>query len=557
MKSKKVSTKPKANVGMRFLRGCFSLVKKYADSCSINPNLEEQPVWKYLWHVLALAFVLRAIVALSGDFILHPDEIMQHYEPAHQAVFGNGILYWEFFHGARSWLVPGLITVLLWIINFIGLGEPWFYINFFKLFFCAFSLLIPWGLYTLSRNRAGEDVARVILIVLSLWPFLIVYAHKPFTEFISTNLMCASLGLAATKFTAKKQGIYLVSLLLALAALVRFQYSVLAFIIWLFVIYQHPIRNILFAVLGGLTTVFFVGVLETATWGWPFHSYYLNFMFNLIKAGSDAEVKNFFLPRLLVVSGGLIVITAIAAIHKPFRYPLPFAIVCLTFIMHFFNPHKEIRFLYLILPLGLFITTDWLCHMIKTYLPKVKLKHAGPILYGYAVIFAAIIFTDSIPTYNNRWLHDAQSKERGEITFLTGHSGMWEIYRNLATNDNVKGVLHHGDSYFNTPGYYYLHKKIPFYDVFEYQQATFYYGNLPLNYLVSHVVSKDPIELDGFNLIVENDYYLYETTRLGEPVATWDKYTVIHVGPLDQIISQIFDDIETPPRLRLNTTKIL
>ena len=33
--------------------------------------------WRLLPLVLALAFVVRAAVALSGDFVLHPDEIMQ------------------------------------------------------------------------------------------------------------------------------------------------------------------------------------------------------------------------------------------------------------------------------------------------------------------------------------------------------------------------------------------------------------------------------------------------------------------------------------------------
>ena len=51
-------------------------------------------------------------VALSGDFVVHPDEIMQYLEPAHKAVFGNGVTYWEYFYGARQWLVPGLAAAV-------------------------------------------------------------------------------------------------------------------------------------------------------------------------------------------------------------------------------------------------------------------------------------------------------------------------------------------------------------------------------------------------------------------------------------------------------------
>ncbi len=31
---------------------------------------------------------------------------MQYLEPAHRLAFGNGVIYWEYFYSARSWLVP-------------------------------------------------------------------------------------------------------------------------------------------------------------------------------------------------------------------------------------------------------------------------------------------------------------------------------------------------------------------------------------------------------------------------------------------------------------------
>ena len=69
--------------------------------------------WKFLLPVLVLAFAVRAAVALCGDFVLHPDEVMQYLEPAHRLVFGGGVTYWEFFYGARAWLVPGMVAGVL------------------------------------------------------------------------------------------------------------------------------------------------------------------------------------------------------------------------------------------------------------------------------------------------------------------------------------------------------------------------------------------------------------------------------------------------------------
>ena len=61
----------------------------------LHPPAPGERPWKYLLPVLALAFVARAAIALSGDFVLHPDEIIQYLEPAHRLVFGNGVIYWE------------------------------------------------------------------------------------------------------------------------------------------------------------------------------------------------------------------------------------------------------------------------------------------------------------------------------------------------------------------------------------------------------------------------------------------------------------------------------
>ena len=58
----------------------------------LHPRETERP-WKYLPLVLALAFAGRAAVALSGDFVLHPDEIMQYLEPAHRG-FGSVVCHW-------------------------------------------------------------------------------------------------------------------------------------------------------------------------------------------------------------------------------------------------------------------------------------------------------------------------------------------------------------------------------------------------------------------------------------------------------------------------------
>jgi hypothetical protein len=99
----------------------------------LHPASPDERPWKFLLSVLALAFVARAAIALSGDFVLHPDEIMQYLEPAHRLVFGNGAICWEYFYGARSWLVPGLVAGVLKLFDLVGLGQPFWYVGGVKL----------------------------------------------------------------------------------------------------------------------------------------------------------------------------------------------------------------------------------------------------------------------------------------------------------------------------------------------------------------------------------------------------------------------------------------
>ena len=117
----------------------------------VHPRASDEPPWKLLPLVLALAFAARAAVALAGDFVLHPDEIMQYLEPAHRLAFGNGVVYWEYFYSARSWLVPGAVAGVLKLSDAVGLGQPWWYVGGVKLMFCASSLAIPAAMYWFAR----------------------------------------------------------------------------------------------------------------------------------------------------------------------------------------------------------------------------------------------------------------------------------------------------------------------------------------------------------------------------------------------------------------------
>ena len=253
----------------------------------LHPRAPGERPWKYLLPVLALAFVARAAIALSGDFVLHPDEIMQYLEPAHRLVFGNGVIYWEFFYGARSWLVPGLVAGVLALCEAAGLGQPFWYVGGVKLLFCAVSLLVPAGMYWFARRHFGEPAARVALLAGAFWYELAGFAHKPMTEFVATALLVALLALCVRSSTDRPVAVWSVAALAVLVTAIRMHYApAAAILLGLFFLRSGRKLPLVLAV---AALVAAVGVFDAVTWnGGLFHSYGVNIAYNLVAGGSRA-----------------------------------------------------------------------------------------------------------------------------------------------------------------------------------------------------------------------------------------------------------------------------
>ena len=244
----------------------------------------DQPCWKLVPLVLALAFAARAAVALTGDFVLHPDEIMQYLEPAHRLAFGNGVIYWEYFYGARSWLVPGAVAAVLKLFDIVGLGEPFWYVGGVKLFFCALSLAIPAAMYCFARRHFGETAARVALIAGAFWYELAGFAHKPLTEFVATAPLVGLLALCVRPTTDRPREVWLAAGLAVLAGAIRMQYAPVALVLLAIVFLRTRLKLLLLSAAAALFCA--VGIFDALTWdGGLFHSYVTNLRFNLMVGG--------------------------------------------------------------------------------------------------------------------------------------------------------------------------------------------------------------------------------------------------------------------------------
>ena len=520
----------------------------------LHPSPPDERPWQFLLPVLALAFVARAAIALSGDFVLHPDEIMQYLEPAHRLVFGNGAHFWEYFYGARSWLVPGLVAAVLKLFDLVGLGQPAWYVGGVKLAFCAISLLIPAGMYFFARWHFGETAARVALLMGAFWYELVGFAHKPMTEFVATALLMSLLALCVRPAPDKLRLVLTVAVLAVLVAAIRVQYAPLALLI-LGLFFLHTEKKMQLA-LAAVAVFVAVGIFDAITWdGGLFHSYVVNIRVNLalgdLRAGESPFYQ--FLYWLLIANMGLVAL-CVLALPDLRRYGFLLALIALTLLIHSAQSHKEYRFIFVVIPLWLLIGADFAVWFASRASKGRSRMSLGPTSLVLAASFAAISLAgilNALP--NQERVYQAHSRETGIVGFIRNQDPIFAAYRYLASAPGVSAVWQVDRPYFNIPGYYYLHRKIPLYtggkmfglfsDAEKSQLEV-------ITSSVSHIVSANPAtSVPGYSL--EKTFGTIRILRrdADEPtVRTWQEYIPTFTGStFTKVVRQLYPDAPTPP----------
>ncbi len=521
-----------------------------------RPRGPEVPVWKHLWSVLALAFAARACVALSGDFALHPDEIMQYLEQAHRLVFGNGVVHWEQFYGARSWLAPGLIAGVLALFDAVGLDRPVWYVGGVKLVFCALSLLVPAGMYFFARRHFDESAARVALVAGAFWYELVGFAHKPMTEFVATGLLMALLALCARPVPSRPGVVWPAALLAVLAAAVRMQYAPLAL----------ALLGLLFLRVGGTSgpggawwrsaraqlalaaALFFlaVGLFDAVTWdAEPFHSYLANLRFNLAleeaRAGSSPAWQ--YLWWLLLSTAGLSALCLALSLRDPRRYGLLFGLAALALVIHSAEAHKEYRFVFVVVPLWLLIGADVAARLAARRRAWV-LGAAGAV---FAVVSAAGLL-NTLPRQDDVY-RLIFAPEETPVRFVRDRDPLFAAYRYLAEAPGVLAVWHIDRHYHALPGYYYLHREIPLYDATT--GAALVGADMPTVLAsVSHILSADPgLSAPGYaEEQTFGDIRVLRRLENDAPVRRWREFTpTVTERSADRIMPRLYPDAPPPP----------
>ena len=505
----------------------------------------------WLAPVLALALAVRAAVALTGDFVLHPDEIMQYLEPAHRLAFGNGVVYWEYYYGARSWLIPGVVAAVLKLFDLAGLGEPTWYVGGVKLLFCALSLTIPAAMYGFARRHFSETSARLALLAGAFWYELAAFAHKPLTELVAMAPLIGLLALCVRPEIDRPRVIWHAAGLAVLAAAIRMQYAPVALVL-LAVVFLRTNQKVLLA-MASTALLLAVGILDALSWGGDlFHSYVTNLRFNLL-AGEEfvgADPAYQLLWWFALAGGGLSVLCLAAALRWPRRYGLLLGLIAVLLLTHSLPAHKEYRFVFAAIPLWLLVGAD----LAARAAAWMAARSPRPATAPWAVAAAGALFAcvsvagvvKALPAQVEAYR--PWSDETTLFGFVRDHDPLFAAYRYLARAPGVDGVWQIDRSYSSTPGYYYLHRAVPLYDAYVGRDIV----NRDLATLTasaSHLVSSLPdLTVPGYSLAREfGDVRILRRDAAEPPVRRWREYSpVIIVDIVHRAMGEI--DADAPAR---------
>jgi GPI mannosyltransferase 3 len=432
--------------------------------------LDSHRPWKQLPWVVAIGLLLRLLVVALTERSLHSDEIFQYVEQAHRLTYGYGYTTWEYVHGIRSWLLPGAISLVLSGCRLLGLNEPALYIPVVQTLACLISLSAIYCAYWIGRSVCSESVGRLASVLTAGWYEMVIRANTLTPEILGGYLVMG----AVTCLVIKPS--YRSALSLGLcgagAVALRLQYApvvVLGMVIALAQGWRKhwSLGQGCVVVAGFAAVIGFVGWLDHYTWGSYFASYDNNYLYNKVygissRFGEDPVWG--YLADVAMYSGGVFWVAIATVLFS--RRPKPWlllAVLGAVIVPHSAIAHKEYRFIFAAVPICLLLSAIaidmlWMQspqtsseqppeqppeYPSQRLLPK-RRRNGGKFILGLMAFYtsATLIVTSF---------------------FLDPQANQLQAYLYLHDQPALVSVLNISTSWYNTGGYYYLHRDVPIY----------------------------------------------------------------------------------------------
>lgn len=303
--------------------------------------------------ILAVALAARITVALAFPNIMAADEVFQFLEQAHRLVYGGGLVPWEFQIGLRSWAIPLLLVPPMALGRLLS-PDPAFGLALIRVLLCAASLSIVYCAVRWGERLYGARGGWVAGGFVALWPDLWLMAPHVLEESLAAYVLVPAVYLidwprGGLRRDENARRIMLAGLLLGVVFVLRLQLAPAVAVAGL-LLCGGNFRRWRLALPAAALPVLAAGLLDWATWGQPFRSFWLNLYVNMFLHvaaqvfGNDATS---FLPLALIFDWLWTLPFLLFLLWRGGRrLPVPAIIGAVILLTHLSIAHKEFRFIF-------------------------------------------------------------------------------------------------------------------------------------------------------------------------------------------------------------------
>jgi GPI mannosyltransferase 3 len=408
--------------------------------------------------VIATGLALRLWLSFNDDGIHWPDEIYQSLEPAHRIVFGYGLMAWEFVDGGRHWTFPAFCAALFKLATSLGLSDPSGYLGLTRITFSAIGVGSALGSFFLARSYGASTFpAACGAALFALAAPAIYFAPRAMSETASALPVTFGLALALSQQSRRSNRILGTSLL-GFAVLLRLQNAIFCLGLLAVLAARTRRRPALEAAAVLVLWALIYGALDWLTWGTWFHSAAVYLNFNLFEKGNlwSTDPFLYYLHALWTSMRWSAVLIAMLSVVAFPRAPGLMFIGLAFFIAHSSVEHKELRFVFTVLPI--------FCALAGIGLDLVRSR--GPVLIsgllGVAVLSSAVI---SAASFRNLTFGDLgeyrRTKPKTSAYDDSGPTNRLLLAGHRQTD--LCGLKLETANRIWTGGYTYLHRPVPLY----------------------------------------------------------------------------------------------
>jgi phosphatidylinositol glycan class B len=129
----------------------------------VQATVQPSSTTSSLTFIFVICFLFRLLNAFYTRTYDNPDEYWQGQEVAHELVFGNGYLTWEWKEKIRSFAHPIAIATIYKLIQLLGLEHTHILVAAPRYFQSTLAAIADVATYTLAKKIIGNDIALSIV----------------------------------------------------------------------------------------------------------------------------------------------------------------------------------------------------------------------------------------------------------------------------------------------------------------------------------------------------------------------------------------------------------